>query len=126
MCNTDKSTRLTDIELLNLFKKACYKHDTLMNEARDNSGCDRHLLGLRLVAKSLNLDLPEIFTDPSWKKSGGDGNFLISSSCVGYTNTLGTCCPFCLNGYTIIYCFSDQGLEFIFSKICCLFLLLKS
>lgn len=109
MCNKDKSTRLANIELLKLFKKACGKHDLLMNEARDNSGCDRHLLGLMLTAKSLNLDLPEIFTDASWKKSGGDGNFLISSSCVGYSNILGTCCPFGLNGYTMIYCFQTLG-----------------
>ena len=99
---------------LKLFKIACEKHDTLMNEARDNAGCDRHLLGLMLISKELNLDLPEIYTDPAWEKSGGGGNFLISSSCVGYTNTVGTCCPFCVDGYTMIYCFSDQGYFFYF------------
>ncbi|CAF0706682.1 unnamed protein product [Brachionus calyciflorus] len=116
MCNDDKSTRLNDFELLKLFKKACEKHDTLMNEARDNQGCDRHLLGLMLISKELKLELPEIYTDPAWKKSGGGGNFLISSSCVGYNNVVGTCCPFGLNGYTMIYCFSNQGLCFSLTR----------
>lgn len=113
MINQNKLTRLNDFELLKLFRQACEKHDRLMNEARDNEGCDRHLLGLMLIAGELGLEMPKIFTDPAWKKSGGGGNFLISSSCVGYTNTVGTCCPFCLDGYTMIYCFSDQG--FLFS-----------
>jgi hypothetical protein len=42
-----------------------------------------------MIARELNLDLPEIYKDPVWKKSGGDGNFIISSSCVGFTNSLG-------------------------------------
>jgi hypothetical protein len=39
-----------------------------MAEARENAGCDRHMLGLMIIAKSLNLDTPEIFSDPSYKK----------------------------------------------------------
>ena len=39
-----------------------------MSEAKENRGCDRHLLGLMLTAKELNLDLPDIFTDVAWKK----------------------------------------------------------
>lgn len=114
MTNSEKSTKLNNFELLKLFRHACEKHDRLMNEARNNEGCDRHLTGLMLIAKELGLETPKIFTDHAWKKSGGSGNFLISSSCVGYTNTVGTCCPFCLDGYTMIYCFSDQGYYFKF------------
>ncbi len=40
-----------------------------MAECCNNAGCDRHLLGLRLTAQSLNIDLPEIFRDIAWKKS---------------------------------------------------------
>lgn len=53
---------------LELFKKACQQHDRLMNEARKNFGCDRHLLGLMLMSKELGLDCHEIFEDPAWKK----------------------------------------------------------
>lgn len=112
MCNKDPSSRLNAGKLLDLFRKACAKHDQLMSEARNNMGCDRHLLGLQLTAKSLNIDLPEIYKDPSWTKSGGGGNFVISSSCLGYTNINGGCLPMCTNGYTMIYCISDYGLSF--------------
>jgi carnitine O-octanoyltransferase len=67
MCDNGPN-RLSNAELLNLLKKACLKHDKLMAEARDNAGCDRHLLGLMLTAKELNVDTPEIFTDHAWKK----------------------------------------------------------
>lgn len=51
------------------------------------SGCDRHLYGLRKIfqmvprneaceEESIFLD---IFDDPAWKLSGGDGNFLLST-----------------------------------------------
>ncbi len=103
---------LKNDQLLKLFQKACAKHDELMNEARQNEGCDRHLLGLMLTSKQLNIDLPEIYTDAAWTKSGGGGNFLISSSCLGYTNVGGTCAPFCTDGYTMIYNFADEGLTF--------------
>ena len=116
MCSRNLSNRPSTVELFKLLKRACAKHDKLMHEARHNSGCDRHLLGLQLTARSLGLDTPEIFTDPSWKKSGGGGNFHISSSCVGYSNVLGVCCPFCLNGYTMIYCFSEKGLVYSIAR----------
>ena len=109
MCNQDRTTRLNDKKLLELFRKACDKHDKLMSEARENRGCDRHLLGLMLTSQELNLDLPAIYTDESWTKSGGGGNFVISSSCLGFTNVNGGCAAMCTNGYTMIYCFSDYG-----------------
>jgi hypothetical protein len=40
-----------------------------MGEASNNAGCDRHLLGLRLAANELKLDVPEIYKDIAWKKS---------------------------------------------------------
>lgn len=45
------------------------------------SGCDRHLLGLYLIAMENGLELPEIFTDPSFTRSGGGGNYILSTSC---------------------------------------------
>jgi hypothetical protein len=54
--------------LLRLFKIAYENHDKLINEAGNNAGCDRHLLGLKLTAQKLNLDEPDIFKDVSWTK----------------------------------------------------------
>ena len=67
MCSKEDS-RPSNADLLRLLKRACEKHDALMNEARNNAGCDRHLLGLMLVARELGIDTPEIYTDPAWKK----------------------------------------------------------
>lgn len=116
MCNHDKSTRLSDKQLLELFKKACKKHDELMNEARLNCGVDRHMLGLKLIARDVDMKTPEIFSDPSWKRSGGDGNFVLSSSCLGFGNVAGTCAAMCLDGYSMIYCFPDTGITFELGK----------
>lgn len=38
-------------------------------------------------------------------KSGGGGNFIISSSCVGLAESAGGCAPMCLDGYCVIYSF---------------------
>jgi hypothetical protein len=63
-----KRLYLKDAELLKLFKRACQKHDKLMNEARENAGCDRHLLGLKLLSRELGIELHDLYKDPSWKK----------------------------------------------------------
>ena len=104
-----ESSRLPDAQLLELFRRACKKHEQLMALARHNALVDRHLLGLRLVARDLDMQLPEIFRDAAWKRSGGDGNFVISSSCLGFSNCVGTCGPMCLDGYSMIYSFPDDG-----------------
>ena len=101
-----------------------------MKEARENSGCDRHLFGLYCIAKENHIPLPELFTDPSYVKryefwisynffqlhfvhmlqilllecfSGGGGNFVLSTSLVGYTPVGGGVAPMCLDGYGIFY-----------------------
>ena len=113
----NKSNRLSDKELLDLLLKACKKHNQLMNEARQNAGVDRHLMGLRLVARDLDMKVPDLYTDPAWKKCGGDGNFVISSSCLGSSNAVGTCAAMCLDGYTMIYSFPDNQYVFRFELL---------
>ena len=67
------------------------------------------MLGLRLTSESLDIELPKLFKDESWKKSGGDQNFLISSSCLGFSNTIGGCLPISHDGYGIFYKISENG-----------------
>lgn len=93
-----------------------------MAEAMNGEGCDRHLFGLRLLAQENNLPLPEIYTDSAWTKryvfdfstlffvyrkyfflSGGDGNFLISTSFIGYSNVWGGVAAMCTDGYGTFY-----------------------
>ncbi|KAM9851801.1 peroxisomal carnitine O-octanoyltransferase [Aulostomus maculatus] len=82
---------------------AASKHSQLMAEAQDGKGYDRHLLGLYLIAKEEGYPAPDLFTDPLYAKSGGGGNFVLSSSLVGYTTVLGAVAPMVHQGYGFFY-----------------------
>ncbi|XP_048116561.1 peroxisomal carnitine O-octanoyltransferase [Alosa alosa] len=91
-------------------QKAANKHNKLMNEAQNGKGIDRHLLGLSLIAKEEGLPVPELFTDPVFAKSGGGGNFTLSTSLVGYTTVLGAVAPMVHHGYGFFYRIRDDRL----------------
>lgn len=68
-------------QLYSLLQRAVEKFQDTMKEAMKGYGCDRHLLGLYLTAVEQALELPELFIDPSFVKSGGGGNYILSTSC---------------------------------------------
>uniref|UniRef100_A0A3Q1H7X1 Peroxisomal carnitine O-octanoyltransferase n=1 Tax=Anabas testudineus TaxID=64144 RepID=A0A3Q1H7X1_ANATE len=72
------------------------------------TGFDRHLLGLYLIAKEEGRPTPELFMDPLYAKSGGGGNFVLSSSLVGYTTVLGAVAPMVPHGYGFFYRIRDD------------------
>uniref|UniRef100_A0A667XJ02 Peroxisomal carnitine O-octanoyltransferase n=1 Tax=Myripristis murdjan TaxID=586833 RepID=A0A667XJ02_9TELE len=84
------------------------KHNKLMAEAQNGKGFDRHLLGLYLIAKEEGLPTPDLFMDPLYVKSGGGGNFVLSSSLVGYTRVLGAVAPMVPQGYGFFYRITDD------------------
>lgn len=84
------------------------KHNKLMAEAQDGQGFDRHLLGLYLIAREEGLPTPELYLDPLYSKSGGGGNFVLSSSLVGYTTVLGAVAPMVHRGYGFFYQIRDD------------------
>ncbi|XP_060065986.1 peroxisomal carnitine O-octanoyltransferase-like [Ylistrum balloti] len=86
-----------------MYLAAANKHNTLMNEANHLQGCDRHLLGLSCVAKEEGLPLPDLYTDPSFTKSGGGGSYVLSTSFVGYTPIYGCVAPMMEDGYGTFY-----------------------
>ncbi|PIO66229.1 hypothetical protein TELCIR_12063 [Teladorsagia circumcincta] len=73
-----------------LFMAAYDAHNQLMDDAMNGQGIDRHLYGLQkaleIVRKESDTPVgqPAIFTDEAYKISGGDGNFLLSTSFIGY------------------------------------------
>ncbi|XP_038078103.1 peroxisomal carnitine O-octanoyltransferase-like isoform X2 [Patiria miniata] len=92
-----------------LFLVAIRKHDENMTEAANAEGCDRHLFGLQALAMEQGLPVPELYTDPAYTKSGGGGNFKLSTSCVGYVRCcLGACAPMCTDGYGAFYNITDD------------------
>ncbi len=56
-----------------------------MKEAKEGFGCDRHLMGLSILVNQAGPSVSEIpaiksfFADPSFFKSGGGGNYVLST-----------------------------------------------
>lgn len=95
-------------ELLTLLEKALSVHDRLMSEARQGYGCDRHLFGLQCLAEEKSIPLPALFTDKAYGLSGGNGNFVLSTSTCGYTGMSGGTSPMCQDGYGCFYNFETD------------------
>ncbi|KAM4705893.1 peroxisomal carnitine O-octanoyltransferase [Rhinophrynus dorsalis] len=91
-----------------LMLKAFAKHNKMMKECQNGKGFDRHLLGLLLLAKEQGLPVPELYTDPAFTRSGGGGNFILSTSLVGYTNVHGAVVPMIPEGYGFFYRIRDD------------------
>ena len=97
-----------------------------MIEASENQGCDRHLFGLSMIAYLTGQSF-ELSKDPSWTKrykerkqdfmssvihvlsSGGSGNFILSTSCIGFSTTAGGTMAMCWNGYGVFYRFGKEA-----------------
>ncbi|KAL8579049.1 hypothetical protein ACOMHN_035988 [Nucella lapillus] len=99
---------VSEAERLRLFLAAVAKHSKWMEDCTELKGCDRHLFGLYMVAREEGLPLPQLFLHPAFTKSGGGGNFILSTSCIGYTTVFGGVCPMCPHGYGVFYCIQDD------------------
>lgn len=70
---------IADEVKLRLLEEAIAAHRTYISDAVKGHGVDRHLLGLRIVAGQLDLDLP-LFSDPAFARSGSLGGWTLSTS----------------------------------------------
>ncbi|XP_078572634.1 peroxisomal carnitine O-octanoyltransferase-like isoform X2 [Branchiostoma floridae x Branchiostoma japonicum] len=86
-----------------LMMAAFKKHIQLMEEAKCMLGFDRHLFGLQVLAMAAGIPLPSIFADPAYTKSGGGGNFVLSTSLGGYTPCPGAAASMVHHGHGIFY-----------------------
>ncbi|KAL6094014.1 hypothetical protein STEG23_029384 [Scotinomys teguina] len=102
----DPSTSL--LERQQKMLQAFAKHNKMMKDCSNGKGFDRHLLGLLLVAKEEGLPVPELFEDPLFSRSGGGGNFVLSTSLVGYLRVQGVVVPMVHNGYGFFYHIRDD------------------
>ncbi|CAG2100244.1 unnamed protein product [Medioppia subpectinata] len=106
----------TESELYAMMIKAGQKFQQTMVNACNGHGCDRHLLGLYLAALENGVEVPELYTDPSYTRSGGNGNFVLSTSCVGYWNICGSVPPMVENGYSFFYGIEPHQYSFTISS----------
>ncbi|CAH1238747.1 CROT [Branchiostoma lanceolatum] len=91
------------------------KHIKLMEEAKNLLGCDRHLFGLQVLAQGAGIPLPSIFKDAAYTKSGGGGNFALSTSLLGYTPCPGAAAPMVHHGYGIFYNLTSERIFYTIS-----------
>ena len=99
-------------ELFHKLNQAVNKFNKLMGEAMKGYGCDRHLMGLYLICMEEGHELPDLFTDPSFIKSGGGGNYILSTSCSGYWHICGGVPPMRDDGYGAFYGIEDTQITF--------------
>ncbi|GAB6033304.1 hypothetical protein CHUAL_013075 [Chamberlinius hualienensis] len=98
-----------------LLMKAMEKHEKLMAEGKRNEGCDRHLMGLMILCYEGGQEMPGMFTEPNWLKSGGNGNFILSTSLNGYMPTVGCVTAMCEDGYGVFYSIMPNQINFVIS-----------
>ncbi|XP_065094923.1 peroxisomal carnitine O-octanoyltransferase [Ochlerotatus camptorhynchus] len=86
-----------------LFRTAANRQMELMSDARKGKGIDRHLFGLWCMAYDQGQPIPELYDDPLYNKSGGGGNFILSTSTLGFTINCGFVAPMVMDGYGCFY-----------------------
>ena len=74
-----------------------------MDDAKQGNGFDRHLFALQCIALENKMDIPQFYKDPLFAKSGGGGNFVLSTSTLGYFINVGFVAPMVKDGYGAFY-----------------------
>ncbi|CAG2101439.1 unnamed protein product [Medioppia subpectinata] len=103
-------------QLYAMMIKAGEKLRQTMVNACNGRGCDRHLLGLYLTAVENGMEVPELYADTSYTRSGGNDNFVLSTSCVGYGNICRCVPPMVENGYSFFYGIEPHQYSFTISS----------
>lgn len=96
-------------EAYGLLKRSVEKFQIVMNEASQGHGCDRHLMGLYLLALLEGRKIPELFDDELVQKTN---NYILSTSCGGYWNVCGGVPPLVEDGYGCFYSIEDDCITF--------------
>ncbi|GMF64487.1 unnamed protein product [Phytophthora lilii] len=106
-----------EAEVVEKLKRAMARHKELSLAALSGNGIDRHLLGLQIAAMQKTGSPPALFTDPSYAKSGGGGNFVLSTSNVsGYPWLWGGFVPMLPHGIGICYGCENDFLSFMITS----------
>lgn len=91
--------------------------DGMLSLSLPSLGIDRHLLGLQVAALLSGRKLHALYADPAYAKSGGGGNFVLSTSNVsGYPWLWGGFVPMVNHGVGVCYGAESDFLSFIISS----------
>ena len=100
------------MELYNLLVAAGQKFQQIMSNACKGLGCDRHFLGLYIMSLENGIELPDIFMDSSFVETGGNGTYVMSTSCAGYWKSCGGVPPMREDGYACFYGIENHQYSF--------------
>jgi carnitine O-octanoyltransferase len=103
-------------EKVRLFKAAADSQFRLMNEAKQGKGYDRHLFAMWCIAYDNDMPIPELYNDPLYSKSGGGGNFELSTSTLGYFINIGYVAPMIRDGFGIFYTMLEEKVWIVISS----------
>ncbi|RNF25884.1 putative choline/carnitine O-acetyltransferase [Trypanosoma conorhini] len=99
-----------------LLRTAIESHTEFMKLAKKGLGVDRHLYGLRVMARMHGIPIPELFTDACFHRSV---TWLMSTSHCGSSalDTFGFG-PVVSSGYGIGYMIKSNSIDFVISSCC--------
>ncbi|XP_051523331.1 choline O-acetyltransferase-like [Myxocyprinus asiaticus] len=108
---TDNTKSVQETERMEKLRAAVNAQTQITVQAITGMGTDNHLLGLREISKELKMEMPEIFTDETYKISN---NFILSTSQVPTAVEM-FCCygPVTPDGYGV--CYNPQADHIMFS-----------
>ena len=99
-----------DLEKLQRLKDAIESHKKYVTQAVQGFGIDRHLLGLKLIAKENEMSIPELYSDEGYSKSS---KYRLSTSQVASIYDAFMCYgPLTMDGYGC--CYSPRGNDIYF------------
>jgi len=105
---------IPDATKMELFSKAEISHVQYAKQASNAQGCDRHLLGLKLLTLENKEELHPLFKDPIFEKSS---HWLLSTSTLAPKFITSICFgPVCSDGYGVCYTFRENDLNFAISS----------
>jgi carnitine O-acetyltransferase len=103
------SNKVSPKEKIKLLQSAAESHVKTMKAASNARGCDRHLLGLRMLVQPEE-ESPKLFTDPAFKLSSTYQ--LSTSNMTPGTYLYGGFGAVCADGYGVNYAVDKESMKF--------------
>jgi hypothetical protein len=116
-CEAMDDPSVDDESKMAALRAACQAHSEQVQRVLSGNGVDRHLLGLYIASHLKGLPkTPPIFTDKAYKLSGGNGNYRLSTSNVGYSPLFGGFAPMTPDGYGVCYSMLEGRMNVMISS----------
>jgi hypothetical protein len=110
--NAMEDSSLSATAKYDIFKKACESHIAYIRDASDGFGCDRHILGMKFIAKDQGIEHP-FFSLPAHSKTT---HWRLSTSQLPSKHSITGFGPVVADGYGIFYNLRGAQLNFHISS----------